>query len=898
MDDEHSPKKRPASQIPTSPGQTPENDTWLYSAPPATSFPGYEIVREIHRGGQGVVYQAIQKSTKRRVALKVMKEGPFASPADRIRFEREVEILGQLNHPNIVAIHDSGTVAGNHYFIMDYISGQSLDAYMESRAGTAGGVSGTLRLFARICDAVNAAHLRGVIHRDLKPGNIRIDADGEPHILDFGLAKFVSHPVTDDTHPQVTTLTGQFFGSIPWASPEQAEALPGKIDIRTDVYSLGVILYQMLTGKFPYEVTGNVRDVLDRIITAAPARPSTIRKYINDEVETIVLKCLGKERERRYQSAGEVARDIRHYLAGEPIEAKRDSGWYLLKTTLRRYRIPAIVACAFIILITASTITLSFMWRNQSHLRDHAERERAIAQFERDRAADSARETKALLAESYVQTGRLAVQRGDWRTALENYDRALSAGHPEDIALRLGKVEAWISLSQSKPALEELQALQERTDLGLYKGPVLLSLADVALMQSFEWTRAVDLIEQAIEAGLDPADEAYARAMLAERTPDAVDFFRQALRQDPYHHRANEMLGISLLLLGRLDEARNRLEVSRMVYPEDIGPRGLLALVHALQHDLAAGQAIVDEMQAELGAELADIFRAVLDFVDQINRVDEWNEDAARRMQQQAMQIIGKLMPLYAEMSVAEPDIQDPRDMLNFGVRLPPFLVHGIGRVGRATLLTIAGQVEAALAEVDQAVRAHPEGFLHLSRGVLLRELERIEEAEEAFRLAAETPSVFDFKGLALAYAAHTQWKLADMDGPAPNVEMRTRAVKSLRKLASLDHLQASDAEWAAQIAVQAGEYDLARMIVFDWRRRAPGALAPLRARVAVEFSAGAYGPAIQAADAVLAREPEDALALRLRAAALRLLGSIGPPQDALPVEDYLKSAGGAAVAP
>ena len=147
------------------------------------------------------------------------------------------------------------------------------------------------------------------------------------------------------------TLTGQFVGSLPWASPEQAEGIPSKIDLRTDVYSLGVMLYQMLTGRFPYEVIGNMRDVLDRIMRAAPVRPSTVRgtgasraERINDEVETIVLKCLQKERERRYQSAGELARDIHHYLRGEPIEAKRDSVGYVLSKTLRRFKLPAGIA--------------------------------------------------------------------------------------------------------------------------------------------------------------------------------------------------------------------------------------------------------------------------------------------------------------------------------------------------------------------------------------------------------------------------------------------------------------------------------------------------------------------------------------------------------------------------
>jgi predicted Ser/Thr protein kinase len=364
------------------------------AAPPflqPDSFAGYQIVREIHRGGQGVVYQAVQEGAKRKVAIKVMKEGPFASKRDRTRFEREVEILGQLNHPNIVTIHDSGQAAGCHYFVMDYISGQPLDVWMASGARS---VEEGLRLFAKICNAVNAAHLRGITHRDLRPGNIRVDDNGEPHILDFGLAKVALGAGTQDAGAPPMTLTGQFIGSLPWASPEQAEGVPGKIDLRTDVYSLGVILYQILTGKFPYEVIGNMRDVLDRIMRAAPTRPSTIRKRINDEVETIVLKCLAKERERRYQSAGELARDIGRYLAGEPIEAKRDSAAYVLRKYLRRYRLSVAVAAGFLLVIAMGLVGSLAFWRQAVVARGQAEERRVAAEASGVKAVAEAEEAR------------------------------------------------------------------------------------------------------------------------------------------------------------------------------------------------------------------------------------------------------------------------------------------------------------------------------------------------------------------------------------------------------------------------------------------------------------------------------------------------------------------------
>ena len=316
--------------------------------PPSDSFAGYKILKEIHRGAQGVVYQAVQESTKRKVAIKVMKEGPFASRADRARFDREVKLLGQLDHPNIVTIFGTGEASNCQYFVMDYISGQPLDVYM---AGDAYSVEEILTLFFKICSAVESAHLRGIIHRDLKPGNIRVNPKGEPYILDFGLAKS-----SNDTDTSAATLTGRFLGTPAWASPEQAQGISCNVDIRSDVYSLGVILYQMLTGKFPYKVTGSTQEVFDRIKKSEPLRPRDIHEKIDDEVETIVLKCLQKEPERRYQSAGELARDIKRYLVGDPIEAKRDSLAYLFRKQLLKYKPQAAIAACFLLVIMVSLV--------------------------------------------------------------------------------------------------------------------------------------------------------------------------------------------------------------------------------------------------------------------------------------------------------------------------------------------------------------------------------------------------------------------------------------------------------------------------------------------------------------------------------------------------------------
>ncbi|MCA9286654.1 MAG: serine/threonine protein kinase, partial [Phycisphaerales bacterium] len=338
------------------------------------SIPGYRLERVIHRGGQGTVYRAIQVSTSRTVALKLMRDRPFNSVADRARFDREVEILGELDHPSIVRIVDSGQAAGRDFLAMDFVDGVPLDraAYGDPRRA--------LHLLAEVCDAVHAAHLRGVIHRDLKPGNILVDAAGRPRVLDFGLAKRFEVDGASATADSAMTETGQILGSLPWTSPEQAAGDHARIDVRSDVYALGVVLYQLLTRSFPYRVAGPVREVLDAIVGAEPIPPSRVDPQVDDEVETIVLRTLSKEPSRRYQSAGDLARDIRHYLAGELIEAKRDSLPYVVRKQLRRHWLPVAAVAAVAIAVVVGAVAAASQWRRAVDERDLKESQRRRAE--------------------------------------------------------------------------------------------------------------------------------------------------------------------------------------------------------------------------------------------------------------------------------------------------------------------------------------------------------------------------------------------------------------------------------------------------------------------------------------------------------------------------------------
>jgi WD40 repeat protein/tetratricopeptide (TPR) repeat protein len=274
-------------------------------------FGDYELQKVLGEGGMGIVYKARQISLNRAVALKMIKSTRFVSDDELHRFRNEAEAVARLDHPNIVPIFEVGQFEDQHYFSMKLIPGESLDRRLNDLAGDPRGAA---HLVAVAAAAIHHAHQRGILHRDLKPANVLIDADGQPHITDFGLAKRVE----GDSE---LTQTGAILGTPAYMAPEQASARKGAVTTVTDVYGLGAILYALLTGRPPFGGT-TVLETLDKVREQAPERPRKLNPRVPRDLEVISLKCLEKDPGRRYASADALAEDLKHWLAGEPIAAR------------------------------------------------------------------------------------------------------------------------------------------------------------------------------------------------------------------------------------------------------------------------------------------------------------------------------------------------------------------------------------------------------------------------------------------------------------------------------------------------------------------------------------------------------------------------------------------------
>ena len=340
---DHSTIEAVLEQLQQAANQIEEVPTELFA--PGQEIGGCLIVERVGSGGMGVVFRATQQSTGQSVAVKVLKSERSSSEA-RIRFDLEVEAYSRLNHPAIARILDADKLTELDYqlsyLVTEFIDGSSWATHLSERRLD---LRAKIELFLAVCDGIQHAHGQGIIHRDIKPGNILVAKTGHPKIIDFGVARFLQP--SDVT--RLETLTGQLLGTLQYMSPEQVAGNAREVDIRTDIYALGLVLFESLCNEVPYEVAGKPIQEATHVITEQePRRLAEIDRSLRGDLELIVAKSLAKEKDRRYQTVAEFAADLRHFLANEPISARAPTISYRFAKFAKR-RPGSLVALASVI---------------------------------------------------------------------------------------------------------------------------------------------------------------------------------------------------------------------------------------------------------------------------------------------------------------------------------------------------------------------------------------------------------------------------------------------------------------------------------------------------------------------------------------------------------------------
>ncbi|HEY3244662.1 MAG TPA: protein kinase [Phycisphaerae bacterium] len=481
----------------------------------------YVFLKQIQYGGQGSVYRARERATGREVAIKILLQGPLASPRQKQRLAREFDLISRLHHPNIVRPYDIGILRGWHYFAMEYIEGVPIDDFVARHVPS---VSAVVALFIEICRTVSSAHQHGIIHRDLKPANVLIDAERRPHVLDFGLAKELTGAARPDS---ALTLANEVLGTPAYLSPEHVGANGGQVDVCSDVYGLGLVLYHLLTGGFPYPVTDDEAAYQRHILFTEPRPPNSVVApdggdcyplpgTINRDLETVLLKALAKEKSRRYQSAAAFADDLERCLTGAPIEPRASNAFYLLRKTFRRNPLAAVIGAASLVLLIVSSAAVSVSLTRAGAARRHSQEIARVAHAILDDTVNEADEVVGNLAggmairewmlqriekrlDDLAQLIGDEVALADVRAVMEEKrgDLALARGRHADAAGHFGR---FLELCRHQPPAESSNPEWQLCMARAYR-----KLASVARQPLAHFTSAVQLGRQLAGGGHPPA---------------------------------------------------------------------------------------------------------------------------------------------------------------------------------------------------------------------------------------------------------------------------------------------------------------------------------------------------------------------------------------------------------
>ena len=441
----------------------------------------FRVVALIGEGAMGIVYEAEQERPRRRVALKIIRPG-VSTPAMLRRFEHEYEFLGRLQHDGIAQIYQAGIAdtgfGPQPYFAMELVRGRRLDEYARLKELD---LRQRLTLVAEIADAVQHAHHRGVIHRDLKPANILVTESGNPKVLDFGLARAAQL----ELQSTVQTMAGEVVGTMSYMSPEQVVGDMSELDTRSDVYALGVILYELLSGRLPFDVSRKSLPEAVRIIREEePARLSAITRALPADVDTIVAKALEKDKLRRYGSAADLAEDIRRFLRNEPIVARRPSASYQIRKFAHRHKGLVGGAVAVLLALVAGVVVSTWQAVRASRAERVAHARATEAQSEKAKAEAVTKFLTEMLgsADPSQARGREVTVRAALDDAAKKIDAGAMRAQPEvEVAVRNAIGTTYEGLGVFEEAERQLRAALDLESRSA-RNPVVLADTNTRLV--------------------------------------------------------------------------------------------------------------------------------------------------------------------------------------------------------------------------------------------------------------------------------------------------------------------------------------------------------------------------------------------------------------------------------
>ena len=501
----------------------------------------YELKFRVGEGSFAIVFAAWDNALRRDVAIKVLKPTSADRQAVLQRMRREALAIASLQHPHIVPVYDAGSHAGVEFIVTRLVDGNTLEAQLEH---TSYSPRESAEIAAQLAEALDTVHTQGIVHRDVKPSNVLMDGD-KPLLFDFGLAH-----VTDASLQ--LTMEGDLLGTPAYMSPEQAQGKGWQVDQRSDIYSLGAVLFRLACHRIPFD--GTMAEVVHQVIHRDCPDPTKLTPSIDRDLRTIILKCVAKEPTERYDTARDLANDLQRYLRGEPIKA-RPLGVVARSVRWSRRR-PVIAG-----LLATSIILGAFFVGTATQLRQ--------AKVQRDRAQTAESTAQALMAQASFDAGRLAGQRGQFTTAHQHFLRTLERNPDNRHELLLQLANTAIEMKDFELAEQYANRLQDEAGIrSSVAASLRIAQAELARRLTSELDRSVALFGSIELTQLPPNDQEYVRAQLANDSPAAVDHLQAACRSDPYDYRSRQMLILTLFSLARFDEALAEVNVARQLFDD------------------------------------------------------------------------------------------------------------------------------------------------------------------------------------------------------------------------------------------------------------------------------------------------------------------------------------------